>query len=91
MNLLFDSRPSCHFEEALGKERSIEIIVLIDTLTLFYRLGIVLSTLDLLTHLLLITTLRYGFPGGLVIKNPPVNAGDMGSVPGSGRFPWRRK
>ena len=25
-----------------------------------------------------------------VVKNPPVNAGDTGSVPGSG-FPWRRK
>ena len=34
-----------------------------------------------------------GFPGGLVIKNPPANAGeggDKGSIPGSGRFPWRR-
>ena len=28
-----------------------------------------------------------GFPGGSVVKNPPANAGDMGSVPGSGRFP----
>ena len=26
-----------------------------------------------------------GFPGGLVVKNPPVNAGDPGSTPGSGR------
>ena len=25
------------------------------------------------------------FPGGSVIKNLPVNAGDTGSVPGSGR------
>ena len=30
-------------------------------------------------------------PGGSVVKNPPANAGDMGSIPGSGRFPWRRK
>ena len=28
-----------------------------------------------------------GFPGGSVIKNPPVNAGDTGSIPGSGRSP----
>ena len=28
-----------------------------------------------------------GFPGGPVIKNPTANAGDMGSVPESGRFP----
>ena len=27
------------------------------------------------------------FPGGSVIKNPPVNAGDKGSIPGSGRSP----
>ena len=25
------------------------------------------------------------FPGGSVIKNPPPNSGDMGSIPGSGR------
>ena len=28
-----------------------------------------------------------GFPGSSVVKNPPVNAGDLGSIPGSGRFP----
>ena len=26
-----------------------------------------------------------GFPGGTVVKNPPANAGDMGSSPGLGR------
>ena len=26
-----------------------------------------------------------GFPGGLVVKNPPANAGDMGSIPDLGR------
>ena len=26
-----------------------------------------------------------GFPGGAVVKNPPANAGDMGSSPGPGR------
>ena len=32
----------------------------------------------------------WGFPGGSVVKNPPVNAGDardVGSIPGSGRSP----
>ena len=29
----------------------------------------------------------WGFPGGSVVKNPPANAGDSGSVPGSGRSP----
>ena len=27
-----------------------------------------------------------GFPGGSVVKNPPANAGNMGSIPGPGRF-----
>ena len=27
------------------------------------------------------------FPGGSVIKNPPANAGDLGSIPGLGRSP----
>ena len=31
-----------------------------------------------------------GFPGGTVVKNPLVNAGDMGSIPGW-EDPWRRK
>ena len=25
------------------------------------------------------------FPGGSVVKNPPANTGDMGSIPGLGR------
>ena len=29
----------------------------------------------------------WGFPGGPVVKNPPANAGDVGSIPGSGRLP----
>ena len=28
-----------------------------------------------------------GFPGGAVVKNPPANAGDAGSISGSGRSP----
>ena len=28
-----------------------------------------------------------GFLGGSVVKNLPVNAGDVGSIPGLGRFP----
>ena len=30
-----------------------------------------------------------GFPGGSVVKNPPANAGDTGSIPGSGRSPGK--
>ena len=28
-----------------------------------------------------------GFPGVSVVKNPPANAGDAGSIPGLGRSP----
>ena len=28
-----------------------------------------------------------GFPGGSVVKNPPTNAEDAGSIPGLGRSP----
>ena len=35
-------------------------------------------------------TAVWGFPGGAVVKNPPVNAGNKGSSPGQGRshMPW---
>ena len=31
--------------------------------------------------------LAIGFPGGSVVKNPPANTGNVGLIPGSGRFP----
>ena len=34
---------------------------------------------------LTLTILLQGFPGGSVVKNPPDNEGDMGSIPGLGR------
>ena len=34
-----------------------------------------------------ILELQMGFPGGSVVKNPPVNAGDTGLIPGLGRSP----
>ena len=43
--------------------------------------------------LILLYILLWGFPNGSVIMKQPVNAedaGDMGSIPGSGRYPWRR-
>ena len=30
-------------------------------------------------------TQGWAFPGGPVVKNPPANAGDTGSIPGQGR------
>ena len=35
-------------------------------------------------------TRKEGFPGGSVVKNPPANAGDMGSISGLGRSPGER-
>ena len=32
-----------------------------------------------------------GFPGGSVVKNSPTTGGDVGSVPGLRKIPWRRK
>ena len=40
--------------------------------------------------LLAICVASLGFSGGSVVKNLPANAGDMGSIPGSGRFPGER-
>ena len=40
---------------------------------------------------LAVVVILMGFPGGSVIKNPPANAGDAGSIPGSGRCLCRRK
>ena len=33
------------------------------------------------------SNLKEGFPGGSVVRNLPANAGDLGSIPGSGRSP----
>ena len=38
------------------------------------------------TGCLLLKTPTQDFSGGLVVKNPPPNAGDMDSIPGLGRF-----
>ena len=34
---------------------------------------------------------KLGFPGDRVVKNPPANAGDLGSTPGFGRSPGKKK
>ena len=34
---------------------------------------------------LLFSIVSEDFPGGAVVKNPPVSAGDIGLIPGSGR------
>ena len=34
---------------------------------------------------------RKGFPGGSAGKESACNVGDLSSIPGLGRFPWRRE
>ena len=36
------------------------------------------------------TVYTMGFPGVTCGKKPPTNAGDAGSIPRSGKIPWRR-
>ena len=46
--------------------------------------------LFLIVFLIILTKEKTMFsvnPGGSVVKNPPANSGDVGSVPGSGRSP----
>ena len=40
-----------------------------------------------LTHRLFTVVFHFCFPGGSVVKNPPANAGNTSSIPGSGRSP----
>ena len=42
-------------------------------------------------YLVSIYTCLWGFPGGSEVKASTSDAGDLGLIPGSGRFPWRRK
>ena len=37
------------------------------------------------------TGVKVGFLGGSVVNNSPANAGDVDSIPGPGKIPWRRK
>ena len=37
------------------------------------------------------TSQNWGFPGSSDGKESACNVGDPGSIPGSGRFPWRRE
>ena len=39
----------------------------------------------------IISCVQVSFPGGSEVKASACNAGDLGSIPGSGRSPWRRK
>ena len=49
-----------------------------------------ISTVHPYNEIALINKKRHGFLVAQMAKNTPTNA-DLGSIPGSGRFPWRRK
>ena len=42
------------------------------------------------TRLKGLSTCVFGFPSGSVVKNPPANTEDLGSIPRSGRSPGER-
>ena len=49
------------------------------------------TTLTLRSEFYLVIYAILGIPGGSVVKNLPVSAGDVGLIPGSGRFPGEEK
>ena len=51
------------------------------------RINIVQGTFAQIDKIKLTHPCLGGFPGGSVVKNLPANAGDMSSIPGSGRSP----
>ena len=46
-----------------------------------------MDTTQFKVHIFIHYRFLQGFPGGSVVKNPPANAGDTGSIPGLGRSP----
>ena len=55
-------------------------------ISLIYK-KIHLDFLQMPSHYLHMIIIHLGFPGGSVVNNPPVNAGDPGSIAGSRRSP----
>ena len=50
-----------------------------------FLVGSMLLQMALFDSLSWLRSIPWGFPGGSVVKNPAANAGDVGSIPGSGR------
>ena len=50
-------------------------------LLILYLINLFISFIELIA----IKTILPGFPGGLVVKNLPANAEDLGLIPGPGR------
>ena len=69
------------------KKKQVAVIVITRLSFLFYLRFPLLDTILHFEEIFLQYISKWGFPGGSVVKNPPVNAEDMGSIPGSGRSP----
>ena len=63
----------------------VKIIVAKIFIITYYIPATVLGFSHTLSHLIPSRIPYRDFPGGPVVKNPPSNAGDMGSIPGLGR------
>ena len=68
--------------------------LLCDLIGIFCVMLVFLSLFSICLDFWFVATIRFnialylrGFPDGSVVKNSPAKAGDMGSIPGSGRSP----
>ena len=75
---------------------SVVTAVNLDVVTVYVSLAVVIChcvSLDAVMNMgvspdiMIIVYVHLGFPGGSVVKNPPINAGDMSSIPVLGRSP----
>ena len=76
-------------EKRMCKMRTVGNLIFICTpvYKLYYTYKCTQTHIQLVNHQKCTSTFILVFPGGSVIKNLPVNAGDMCSIPGSGRSP----
>ena len=72
---------------SLGLAQCLKLVALICNGAKFKIRGMVYMTLRIHSgpKVLLVKSYLLDFPGGTVVKNPPANAGDTGSIPGPGR------
>ena len=62
-------------------------VLIVIIITIFTSHMCVCTTYNSCKHFVHITSFMMGFPGGLDSKKSACNAGDLGSIPGLGRFP----
>ena len=69
----------------LGVEEEVVILVFVDAGNADVR-ELVLAGYLIHFFKMIFIRIVWDFPGGAVDRNPPVSAGDVGSIPGPGRF-----